>query len=139
MSNNDIKKLLEDDVEGLFEEEYLILSGKANIAVNYVWGWSKAIRPDWKSGCMKIFRASSSPFIELKEYVSGRKTRACLFSRPLFSGADYFFGFAGFFVFLGAHLEGFLVFLGAHDPQPIVHPPFIIKVTVHGCRFSVNG
>ncbi|HDH05294.1 MAG TPA: hypothetical protein ENH01_06220 [Nitrospirae bacterium] len=41
-----MQKNCKDDVEGLFEEEHLILSGKANIAVNYVWGWSKAIRPD---------------------------------------------------------------------------------------------
>ena len=40
MSNNDIKKLLEDDVEGLFREEHLILSGKANIAlIRYLKKW----------------------------------------------------------------------------------------------------
>lgn len=32
MSSNDIKKLTEDDVEGMFKEEHLVLAGKANIA-----------------------------------------------------------------------------------------------------------
>lgn len=47
--------------------------------------------------------------------------------KPALLSTNYFFDLAGFFVFLGAHLEGFLVFLGAHVPQPIVHPPFINK------------
>jgi transposase len=32
MSSNEIKKLTEDDVEGMFTEEHLIIAGKANIA-----------------------------------------------------------------------------------------------------------
>lgn len=32
MSSNDIKKLQEEDVEGMLQEEYLVIAGKANIA-----------------------------------------------------------------------------------------------------------
>ena len=32
MPSNEIKRLKEEDVEAIFKEEYLVLSGKANIA-----------------------------------------------------------------------------------------------------------